>query len=168
MTDQGEPLARIADALERLCPPVPAATDWLGQPAYVLARESVRAVERFDAPSLDLLRGIDEQKARVVANVLRLAQGHAAHDMLLWGARGMGKSALLRSATAFAQAEHPGSIALVQVAQNALAGLSDLFGTLGGQERRFLVFVDDLGFEDEDGAGPRLLRSRLRGMEPVS
>jgi predicted AAA+ superfamily ATPase len=163
MTDQGEPLARMADALERLCPPAPAATDWLGQPAYVLARESVRAVERFDAPSLDLLRGIDEQKARVVANVLRLAQGHAAHDMLLWGARGMGKSALLRSATAFAQAEHPGSIALVQVAQDALAGLSDLFGTLGGQERRFLVFVDDLGFEDEDGAGPRLLRSWLEG-----
>lgn len=163
MTDQGDPLARIAAALERLSPQVSDAPDWLGQPAYVWNGKSIRQVERLDAPRLDLLRGIDEQKSRVVINVLRLAQGHAAHDMLLWGSRGMGKSALLRSSVAFAQLEHPGSIALVQVPQDALSRLAGLFGELGGIDRRFLVFIDDLGFEDQDGSGPRQLRSWLEG-----
>src|SRR5262249_53780641 len=74
-----------------------------------------------------------------------------------------GKSALLRASIVAAQQAHPGSIALVQVVQDALAGLAGLFITLGGIERRFLVFIDDLGFEDGDGGGPRLLRSLLGG-----
>jgi uncharacterized protein len=160
---QDDPLIRIAEALERIAPPPRDLADWHGAPAYVLAGDGVRAVKWLDAPRLDLLRGIDEQKERVVTNVLRLAQGHAAHDMLLWGARGMGKSALLRSAVAAAQEQHPGEIALVQVAQDALGGLAGLFAALGAQERRFLVFIDDLGFEDEDGSGPRQLRSWLEG-----
>ncbi len=163
MSEVTDPLARIAAALERLAPAPAAPVDWAQAPAYVLAAGNVRAVQELDAPDLDLLRGIDEQKERVVANVLRLAQGHAAHDMLLWGARGMGKSALLRSAVLSAQASHPGTIALVQVAQDSLAGLTDLFATLGPLQRRFLVFVDDLGFEDADGSGPRQLRSWLEG-----
>lgn len=163
MSEVTDPLARIAAALERLAPAPAAPVDWARAPAYVLAAGNVRAVQELDAPDLDLLRGIDEQKERVVANVLRLAQGHAAHDMLLWGARGMGKSALLRSAVQSAQASHPGAIALVQVAQDSLAGLTDLFATLGPLQRRFLVFVDDLGFEDADGSGPRQLRSWLEG-----
>ncbi|HEX4846967.1 MAG TPA: DUF815 domain-containing protein, partial [Novosphingobium sp.] len=92
----------------------------------------------------------------------RLAAGHAAHDMLLWGARGMGKSALLRAAVLAAQAEG-GRIALVQVAPEALGSLAALFAELGRQDRRFLVFLDDLGFEDHDSAGPRALRSWLEG-----
>jgi predicted AAA+ superfamily ATPase len=99
----------------------------------------------------------------VTANIGRLAAGHAAHDMLLWGSRGMGKSALLRAGVVAAQQSHPGSIALVQVAQEAMAGLAGLFATLGRIDRRFLVFIDDLGFEDGDGGGPRLLRSWLEG-----
>ena len=163
MNDQGEPLSRIAEALERLAPPPPALIDWRAHPAYVWDRASARAVARIEAPALDLLKGIDAQKEVVTANVARLAQGHAAHDMLLWGARGMGKSALLRASVASAQAVQPGALALVQVAQNALPGLSGLFGLLGGIERRFLVYIDDLGFEDGDGAGPRALRSWLEG-----
>lgn len=163
MSDQGEPLARIAEALERLAPPPPAPVDWLAHPAYVWDRTSARAVARIEAPALDLLKGIDAQKETVTANVARLAQGHAAHDMLLWGARGMGKSALLRASVASAQAKQPGALALVQVAQDALPGLAGLFGLLGGIERRFLVYIDDLGFEDGDGAGPRALRSWLEG-----
>ena len=150
-------------ALERLAPATPPEIDWRTEPAFVFAPGQVRAVEHLDAPRLDLLRGIDEQKERVVTNVLRLAQGHAAHDMLLWGARGMGKSALLRSAVAAAQEQHAGTLALVQVSQDALSGITGLFSMLGGQQRRFLVFVDDLGFEDEDGNGPRQLRSWLEG-----
>jgi uncharacterized protein len=161
--DQGGPLARIAAALERMAPPAPDKPDWLAAPTYVVGSDGVRPVARLDAPRLDLLRGIDEQKARVVTNVLRLARGHAAHDMLLWGARGMGKSALLRAAVVHAHGECGGMIALVQIAQDALAGLADLFARLGGEPRRFLVFVDDLGFEDSDGSGPRQLRSWLEG-----
>ena len=163
MTDQGDVLARIADALERLAPPRAPAADWLGAPAYVWDGVQARGVERIAAPALGLLRGIDAQKKTVVANVGRLAAGHAAHDMLLWGSRGMGKSALLRSSVAAAQAVRPGSLALVQVAPDALSSLAGLFTTLARKERRFLVFIDDLGFEEADGAGPRALRSWLEG-----
>ena len=161
--DQGDPLARIAAALERLAPAPAAPVDWLADPAYVWDRKGARAVARIEAPALDLLRGIDAQKDTVTANVARLAHGHAAHDMLLWGARGMGKSALLRASVAAAQAMQPGSLALVQVAQDALPELAGLFALLGQIERRFLVYIDDLGFEDGDGAGPRALRSWLEG-----
>lgn len=156
-------LARIAEALDRLAPPLAPATDWLSAPAYVWSGSSARAVPHLEAPALDLLRGIDEQKERVVTNVTRLAAGHAAHDMLLWGSRGMGKSAVLRAAMRAAQDVHPGCIALVQVAQEALPGVTGLFATLGKIDRRFLVFVDDLGFEESETSGPRLLRSWLEG-----
>jgi predicted AAA+ superfamily ATPase len=120
-------------------------------------------VARIEAPRLELLRGIDRQKAAAADNVLRLARGHAAHDMLLWGARGMGKSALVRSAVAAAQEQEPERIALVQVATDAVASLSSLFAALAPHQRHFLVFIDDLGFAPGDAAGPRHLRSWLDG-----
>lgn len=156
-------LARIAVALEQLAPPVPHPIDWNTAPAYVWAGAETREIAQLEAPPLALLQGIDSQKARVVTNVSRLAAGHAAHDMLLWGSRGMGKSALLRAAVRDAQLKEAGSIALVQVGQDALAGVTQLFAQLGEQDRRFLVFVDDLGFEEVDASGPRLLRSWLEG-----
>lgn len=162
-SDQIAVLARIADALERLAPTAVPQTDWLAAPAYVWTGNTARAVERLDAPALVLLRGIDSQKERVVTNVGRLAAGHAAHDMLLWGSRGMGKSAVLRAAVRAADVAHPGRIALVQVAQEALAGVTSLFAALGRVQRSFLVFIDDLGFDEEDGLGPRILRSWLEG-----
>lgn len=163
MTDQTETLRRIAEALERMVPPSPAPTDWLGAPAYVWDGAKARAVAHLEAPALALLRGIDAQKSVVTANVNRLAAGHAAHDMLLWGSRGMGKSALLRASIAAAQADLPGTIALVQVTPDALPSLALLFAELAHHDRRFLVFIDDLGFEEGDGAGPRALRSWLEG-----
>jgi predicted AAA+ superfamily ATPase len=162
MSDSHEPLARIAAALERLVPPAVAPTDWSIAPAYVWTGAAAREVARIEAPALDLLRGIDAQKALVTNNVARLAAGHAAHDMLLWGSRGMGKSALLRASVAAAQRDG-GEIALVQVAPDALASLAALFAELTRVARRFLVFIDDLGFEEADGAGPRALRSWLEG-----
>lgn len=153
MTDQGDPLARIAAALERLAPPLLDAADWLSDPAYVWDG-AARAVTRIAAPPLALLKGIDAQKDAVTANVARLAAGHAAHDMLLWGARGMGKSALLRASVIAAQQADPSAIALVQIAPEALASLTGLFAQLGTSSmRRFLVFIDDLGFEDADSTG---------------
>lgn len=162
-TPEAALLTRIAEALERLAPQTADQTDWLAHPAYVWTGSSARGVERLDAPALTLLRGIDSQKDRVVTNVERLAAGYAAHDMLLWGSRGMGKSALLRAAICAADAVHPGRIALVQVAQEALSGVSALFAALGKVDRSFLVFIDDLGFEEGDGSGPRVLRSWLEG-----
>lgn len=163
MTDQIEVLSRIAEALERLAPPPAHPVDWLAHPAYVWAGNEARGVRELLAPPLDLLRGIDSQKERVVGNVERLAAGYAAHDMLLWGSRGMGKSAVMRASIRAAQTAHPGRIALVQVAQEALHGVTALFALLGKVDRQFLVFIDDLGFEEHDGAGPRLLRSWLEG-----
>lgn len=158
---QPDPLARIAAALERLTPLAPAPADWLTAPAYVW-NGAARAIAAIEAPDLALLRGIDLQKQAVVGNVARLAQGQAAHDMLLWGARGMGKSALLRAAIKAAQADG-GHIALVQVTSDALASLSALFALLGAAPRNFLVFIDDLGFAEGDSEGPRRLRSWLDG-----
>jgi predicted AAA+ superfamily ATPase len=156
-------LERIAAALERLAPPAPPATDWDAHPGYVWDHAGVRAVPRIEAPPLALLRGIDAQKDAVTGNVERLASGAAAHDMLLWGARGMGKSALLRAAVSATQAEHPGTLALVQAAPDALASLPALFAALRTSERRFLVFLDDLGFENGDALEARHLRSWLEG-----
>ena len=137
--------------------------DWLAAPAYVWDHAAARPVPRIEAPRLELLRGIEQQKAAAAQNLLRHARGHAAHDMLLWGARGMGKSALVRSAVLAAQDAEPGRIALVQVATDAVASLSALFAALAPLERRFVVFIDDLGFAPGDAMGPRHLRSWLDG-----
>lgn len=163
MTSDGPLLERIALALEQLAPAPRAVADWLAAPAYVWDGASARPVERLEAPALALLRGVDQQKQSVVGNVARHAAGHAAHDMLLWGSRGMGKSALIRSAVCDAQAKDAAAIALVQVAPDALSGLAALFGELGKVRRRFIVYIDDLGFEDGDSTGPRQLRSWLEG-----
>ena len=157
-----DPLERIAAALERLAPPPADAADWLCAPAYVWQR-SARPVAAIEAPELHLLRGIEAQKALVAGNVERLAKGFAAHDMLLWGSRGTGKSALLRAAVKAAQARDAARIALVQVAPEALPDLAALFAALGKVRRSFVVFIDDLGFADDDSDGPRALRSWLEG-----
>lgn len=154
-------LTRIAEALERIAPAREASADWLTFPAYVWDGKVARGIAKLEAPALELMHGIDKQKAAVVDNVSRLAGGAAAHDMLLWGSRGMGKSALLRAATSAAQASSPGAIALVQASPDA--GLAELFATLRGIDRRFLVFLDDLGFDASDSDGSRKLRSWLEG-----
>ncbi len=162
MEDQAQLLARIAAALERLAPADEKSTDWQQYPAFVWDADGAREVATIDAPALGLLRGIDKQKAIVVSNVTRLARGLPAHDMLLWGARGMGKSALLRSAVVSAQ-EAGRNVALVQVATDAIASLPALFAQLAKQSRNFLVFLDDLGFAEGDTTTARHLRSWLDG-----
>lgn len=163
MSEQDALLARIADALERIAPAPAPETDWLAHPAYVWDGEAARGVEAIEAPSLEQLLGIDRQKIVIAENVARLATGAAAHDMLLWGARGMGKSALVRTSVIAGQSEDPTRIALVQIGSDALSGLPALFETLRGVERNFLVFIDDIGFGEGDAAGPRRLRSWLEG-----
>jgi predicted AAA+ superfamily ATPase len=163
MADPNDPLSRIADALQRLAPGPTSDTDWLSAPAYLWTGTEGRPIACIDAPPLALLKGIDRQRHEIEANVARLAAGHAAHDMLLWGARGMGKSALVRAAVHAAQQSAPGSLALVQAGTDSLDTLPGLFAELGAAERNFLVYIDDLGFADGDTHGPRHLRSWLEG-----
>lgn len=163
MSERDTLLARIADALERLAPAPSAETDWLAHPAYIWDGGQARGVEAIEAPALDQLLGIDRQKATVSENIARLAAGAAAHDMLLWGARGMGKSALMRASVIASQTEEPAQIALVQIGSDALSGLPALFEALRGVKRNFLVFIDDIGFGEDDASGPRRLRSWLEG-----
>ncbi|KQT31914.1 ATPase [Sphingomonas sp. Leaf412] len=153
-------LTRIAAALDRLSPPPPAAADATAHPAYVW-RDGVLVAARAFAPlRLDLLHGVDAQKAALVANLDRLAAGHAAQDVLLWGARGTGKSALVKSAVAHAQAAG-GALALVEVAADRLATLPRLFDAIAAVPRAFAVFLDDLGIDA--AADARALRSLLEG-----
>ena len=164
MTKRRETLERIADALERLAPPVVPPQDWLSAPAYMWDGDSARAVNTLDALPLATLRGVDEQKEAFVQNIARLAKGAAAHDTLLWGARGMGKSALVRAAVADAQATHGGgALALVQISAAALGQVSDLLAQLAHVNRSFLLFVDDLGFGADQKSEMLSIRSLLDG-----
>lgn len=162
-SSERETLLRMANALERLAPPAPVQTNWRTLPAYVWDGTNARELEKITAPNLDKLRGIDRQKELVLENIDRLAWRKASHDMLLWGARGMGKSALIRSATRRIQDGAPMALGLVQVAPDALDTLPELFNRLGDEKRQFLIFIDDLGFAEEDTVGPRRLRSWLEG-----
>lgn len=165
MTDPTDPLIRIAAALERIAPPALLPTDWTASPAYVWSGDSVLAVHALQAVPLDRLRGIDAQKATFTENARRHAAGLPAHDVVLWGSRGMGKSALVKAAVSDVQAQG-GALALVQVGgeADALAGLPRLFDQLGDTERRFIVFIDDIGFDGpEASSAARSLRSLLEG-----
>ena len=153
-----DPLDRIAAALERLSPPPAPAADPRAHPAYRWTGETLVATRGFSPLPLDRLIGIDRQKAALVQNLTRLAAGHAAQDVLLWGARGTGKSALVKSAVARVQADG-GDLALVEV--TALDRLPALFAALAPVPRGFALFVDDLGVDAP--AEGRVLRSMLEG-----
>ena len=155
MTD---PMERIAAALERIAPPPPAADDPLAHPAYLWRDGVLVAAQAFRPLPLDLLVGVDRQKAALVENFGRLARGAAAQDVLLWGARGTGKSALVKSALAAVRA---GGSDLALVEARDLAPVPALLATLGGIRRPFALFLDDVGFDLP--ADARMLRSLLEG-----
>lgn len=164
-----EAALRIAQALERLAPPVPASADPLAHPAYVWRDGALVAARAFAPLPIDRLVGIDAQKAALLENGRRLAEGHAAHDALLWGARGSGKSAVVKASVGALQAEGR-DLALVEVAGDRIATLPALFDRLAPVARAFILFVDDLGFDGGAGGGaggdagaPRVLRSLLEG-----
>ena len=155
-------LTRIAEALERIAPPPSSSADLATAPAYVWNGAIIHAVEMFAPVEYDLLTGIDAQKDALLQNTRRHAAGHAAHDVLLWGARGTGKSAVVASVVDRLQREGE-DIALMQCATDELASLPRLFSILRSTQRPFILFLDDLGF-DENGAGDaRSLRSLLQG-----
>ncbi|AGH48523.1 MULTISPECIES: ATP-binding protein [Sphingomonadales] len=160
MTDS-EALARIAAALERIAPPPPPDGDPAAHPAYVWHMGALQPTRAFRPIALDLLTGIDPQKTALIENSRRLAHGHAAHDVLLWGSRGAGKSALVKASVGTLQQEGL-DIALIEVAGDAIGTLPRLFARIADVPRAYVLFIDDLGFEEGSDA-PRILRSLLEG-----
>jgi uncharacterized protein len=157
-------LTRIADALERLAPPPPAALDLSVADAFVwhpspAALAPVRVVSRV---MIGLLKGVDRQKSILVENTLRFAKGLPANNAMLWGARGMGKSSLVKATHAVANTEIPGCLVLIEIHREDIRTLPELLNLLRDQERRFLILCDDLSFEKED-ADYKALKSVLDG-----
>jgi len=155
---------RIAEALERISPPPAPVQDILHARAYHwIARNSqLLPVERLDAPSLELLKGIEEQKEQLLANTRQFASGYSANNALLWGARGMGKSSLVKAVFSDIEKQYPGKIALIELLREDIGSLSTLISLLRGHARRFIIFIDDLSFDmgDRDYQG---LKTVLEG-----
>jgi len=155
-------LTRIADALDRLAPPPPPAPDF-GRDVlfhYDAQAQIFHAAPGFELP-LDLLLGIDRQKGRMVENLRRFIAGAPFNNVLLWGARGTGKSSLVKTAVTTLAAEHS-ALKLVEVDRDAVNGLPQLFATLRDRPERFVVMSDDLSFEEGAGAA-KSLKSALEG-----
>lgn len=157
-TDVAATLTRIAAALDRLAPPAGAADLTQGH-WFALTGAGLAAVPVPRTTPLALYAGVEAQAAALAENARRHALGLPAHDVLLWGARGMGKSSLVRAVHAdLVAAGH--DVALIQVAGD-LADLAGLFTRLAGEPRRFTVFLDDVGLT-RDGE-VHALRSLLDG-----
>ena len=163
MTDAGnrDLLERIAEALERIAPPAASPVDLTSGDAFLWDGQNPRAIAPFNPIDIDLLTGIDPQKSRVLDNTNRHARGHPAHDVLLWGSRGMGKSALAKSVVRALQTQGE-DIALVEAPSDHLETLPALFERLASANRSFIIFIDDIGFS-ESSSEPRTLRSMLEG-----
>jgi predicted AAA+ superfamily ATPase len=155
-------LIRIAAALERIAPPAPVPADLDAHPAYRWDGKTIAPIESFQPVDYALLAGIDAQKEACLENSRRLARGHAAHDILLWGARGTGKSATV--AACIGQVQKEGlPLAMIEVATDDLRSLGTLFSLLHGVSRPIILYIDDLGFDGDFGADARALRSLLQG-----
>ena len=157
-------LRRVADALERLSPkPAPAAgiadADAFVWHAETTSLEPVRAINRVD---VELLQGIERQRDTLADNTRRFAKGLPANNALLWGARGMGKSSLVKAVHAKINAEFGGKLALVEIHREDIPSLPALLRSLRGHDRRVIIFCDDLSFDGQD-ASYKSLKAVLEG-----
>ncbi len=159
-----ETLGRIAAALERLAPPPAVRPDLDVADAFVWRPEERRLVPvaEVSAVGIEMLHGVDRQKALVLDNTMRFAAGLPANNAMLWGARGMGKSSLVKAAHAAANRAHPGRLALIEIHREDIRTLPDLLNLLRGQRRGCVILCDDLSFERED-ADYKALKSVLDG-----
>ena len=150
--DLGPLLRRVADALDRLAPAAPETAGPNSADAFVWHAEQARlqAVEQVNCIELALLRGIERQRDTLLENTRRFAAGLPANNALLWGARGMGKSSLIKAVHAALNAEKPGSLALVEIHREDIPSLPGLLDLLKGWDRRCVLFCDDLSFAGDD------------------
>ncbi len=161
-------LIRIAEALERLAPPPPGPPDLGAADAFVWQPATGRLipVPQIARVGIALLHGVDRQKRILLDNTLRFARGLPANNAMLWGARGMGKSSLVKAAHAAANSDAtggaPGALALIEIHREDIRTLPDLLNVLRPSARRCLILCDDLSFERED-ADYKALKSVLDG-----
>lgn len=144
-------LTRIADALERLRPPPATTPDLSSAEAFVWqtdpdALEPVAQVNRVD---LALLHGIDRARDTLIANTRQFAQGLPANNALLWGARGMGKSSLVKAVHGAIAREETG-LKLVEIQREDLPSVGRLLSLLRGVNARVILYCDDLSFSHDD------------------
>lgn len=144
-------LETLAERAEALLPPVPAAVDW-GALAYRWRQPArgpgyLQSLPRPHQVRLEDLRGIDRQKTILARNTRQFVRGLPANSALLWGARGTGKSSLIKALlTEFA----PEGLRLIEVDKDHLVDLPDIVDLIAERPERFLVFCDDLSFEAGD------------------
>jgi uncharacterized protein len=157
-------IRRIADALDRLAPAEPPKSDISAAEAFVwhADRAWLEPVPRVNRVDLGLLIGLDRSRETLLANTRRFADGLPANNALLWGARGMGKSSLVKAAHAAINQETGGKLVLVEIHREDISSLPALLQTLRGSDRRFILFCDDLSFDGED-ASYKSLKALLEG-----
>lgn len=165
-TDQLALLRRIADALERLAPKPAAPLDVRSADAFIWHAEGgdrLEPVHKINRVDLDLLKGVQRQRDILLDNTRRFARGLPANNALLWGARGTGKSSLVKAIHAALVAEMPDQpLALVEIHREDIPSLPRLLAVLRGAPRRFILFCDDLSFDGQD-ASYKSLKAVLEG-----
>lgn len=144
-------LARIAEALERMSPPPAPAPDLGGAEAFVwhVSPDRLIPVEKVSRVALDLLIGVDRSRDTLLENTLNFARGYPANNALLWGARGMGKSSLVKAI--HAEVVRQGhALKIVEVQREDLPSIGRLLAILRASSARVLLFCDDLSFSHDD------------------
>jgi hypothetical protein len=149
-------LERIAAALERLAPRRAAAADFNVADAFIWHPDGRLApVARVNRVDMSLLKGIDRVRDVLVENTERFAKGLPANNALLWGARGMGKSSLVKAThagvnTALGNGKRSRPLKLIEIHREDIDSLPALMALTRGSPHRFILFCDDLSFDAED------------------
>ena len=146
-----DPLVRIAEALERLTPPPRQAPDFSGAEAFVwhVSPDRLVAVPEVARVEIGLLIGVDRARDILLENTLQFARGLPANNALLWGARGMGKSSLVKAVHAEVLAREE-KLKIVEIQREDLGSVSRLLHLLRDSDERFVLFCDDLSFSHDD------------------
>lgn len=158
-------LRRVADALDRMAPAAAPEPEFDAAEAFVWqtsrSSHAFQPVENVNRVPLFLLRGIDLVADQLVDNTRRFAEGLPANNALLWGARGMGKSSLVKAAHGEVARTHP-DLKLVEIHREDIDDLPDCLSALRDRPQRFVLFCDDLSF-DRDDTSYKSLKAVLDG-----
>ena len=157
-------LTRIADALDRLAPPTIKSHSIEGADAFIWHSnpEQLEPIFNVNKVELELLHGIEQQINILRANTERFTKGFPANNALLWGARGTGKSSLVKALHAEINQQSVQKLALIEIHREDIPTLPRLLQVLDSTDRRCLLFCDDLSFEMED-ATFKSLKAVLEG-----
>ncbi len=167
LTDLLAEMRRLSDAMERLAGPPPAQNDWDAADCFVWspARLHVQPVKKPNRVALKLIRGVDHVRDILHENTVRFAEGYPANNVLLWGARGMGKSSLVKAVHEDVRRESGVSLKLVEVHREDISTLPMLLDILKATPHRIILFCDDLSFDHDDTAYKSLKAALDGGIE---